>query len=732
MELSILTEDEYFIELADELSKHKSSYNAEIILSAYKLAYQAHHTQKRKSGEAYIIHPVAVAKILLTLETDTQSICAGLLHDVLEDTNVTAEQISKQFGEDVLYLVEGVTKLNKLSFSSERQIQAENFRKMFLAIAADARVVLVKLADRYHNMQTLHHLSPEKQQEIATETLEIFAPLANRFGLNYFKWQLEDLSLKYLNPQVYQKIKGIVDDNRSKREEYLASLISSISCEFEKSDIKGAQITGRAKHFYSIYNKIQRTGSEEIYDLLAIRIIVTKERQCYEALGIIHDLFKPLPGRFKDYIALPKSNMYQSLHTTVIGSEEKLVEIQIRTQQMHQIAEFGIAAHWKYKESGTSTSTVSQYDKQISSLKKQLLEMQQQLPDADEYQKAVQIDLFTSEIFVFSPKGDLYCLPRGSTPVDFAYYVHTEIGNTCQGAKINNRITPLHHELKNGDIVQIRTSKNAHPSSDWLGYVKSSSARHKIKQWFRKNKRAEYLSQGISLAAEIIGKSKFEELSKKKAFDEVAQSWSWSSSEDIFVKLGSGDISSRQLLSKLHSLGFLEKESSKNRSKAAPTSTSGKIHQLKDFMHSFAKCCQPVPDEEIKGLVSRGRGIVIHRASCPNIAQISFDRLLDIRWDSTEENRSKQLFTTTLEIECVDRLGISRDILDKIYNHKVNLSDMKVVNRPTKQTALLRIELQVADAKHLNQLINDMYQLSDIVEVRRYVLKRHKVKKPEQ
>ncbi|HEY9886108.1 MAG TPA: bifunctional (p)ppGpp synthetase/guanosine-3',5'-bis(diphosphate) 3'-pyrophosphohydrolase [Vampirovibrionales bacterium] len=721
--------DDLFSKLLESLKERNTSpQDLSVVSKAFNIAYQAHSTQFRKSGEPYIIHPVNVALILVDLDCDIQTICAGLLHDVVEDTDVLPCDIEDDFCIEVRAIVEGVTKLNKLSFASKREEQAENFRKMILAIASDLRVVLVKLADRLHNMKTLEFMSEKKQKEIATETLEIFAPLANRFGLGHIKWQLEDLSFRYLDEFAYRGIENIVKDNRSKREEYLSKIIQLIQEEIDRSDLN-AQISGRVKHFYSIYSKLKRLQTDEIFDLLALRIIVEKERQCYEVLGIIHDMFSPIPGRFKDYIAIPKSNMYQSLHTTVIGLEERLVEIQIRTAEMHKIAEFGVAAHWKYKEKG-SISSASKYDLELSGLRQKLVEMQNELPDAGDYSNAVQIDFLADEIFVLSPKGDVYRLPRESTPVDFAYHVHSEIGDKCVGAKVNERIVTLDRPLKNGDIVEISTNKNAHPSSAWLSFVKSSSTKSKIKSWFKKNRRDEYISLGKSLLLDSLGKSSFEELLKNNSLKKISQKLNLNSEEELFLRLASGDISTTQIIGRLRNEGLLQKEEASSvdsslipKKSKFRKSTVGEIQSLKNLMHSFAKCCQPIPGESIIGVITRGRGAIVHREDCPNLKGLDERRLISISWDANSTGSAKFGFPTTLDVECIDRVGISRDVLDKIANEKINILDIRVITRPTRQTAIVRVSVEIIDIKSLNGLIASISRLSDVLAVKRHTLK---------
>ncbi|MDJ0624807.1 MAG: bifunctional (p)ppGpp synthetase/guanosine-3',5'-bis(diphosphate) 3'-pyrophosphohydrolase [Candidatus Caenarcaniphilales bacterium] len=715
-------------ELFNNLKKEQySESEIKIISNAYEFSYKAHQKQFRKSGEPYIIHPLNVAILLTDLDADTETICAGLLHDVLEDTGSTAEEIGRFFGREVQELVEGVTKLNKLSFASKREEQAENFRKMLLAIASDLRVVLVKLADRLHNMKTLEFMPLHKQKDISRETIEIFAPLANRFGLGHIKWQLEDLAFRYLDEEEYRRIEKIVSENRKNREEYLAKLINLINRELKQASIE-AQISGRVKHFYSIYNKVKRLQSEEIFDLLAVRMIVDQERQCYEVLGIIHDMFRPIPGRFKDYIAIPKSNMYQSLHTTIIGPEEKLVEIQIRTNEMHRIAEYGVAAHWKYKEQGKSVKSSSNYEIHLSELRKKLVEMKDELPDAGDYSKAVQIDFLADEIFVLSPQGDVYRLPRNSTPVDFAYHVHSDVGNYCVGAKVNERIVQLNHPLKNGDIVEIQTNKNSHPSSHWLNFVQSSSTKSKIKQWFKKFRRDEYIDTGRGILSDSLGKNHFEELLKKGALKLVSSKMGLNSEDELFVRLASADVSTAQIIGRLKNEGFIQKEpppqnAEKDYLKKTKRRKSNisEIQSLKNLMHSFAKCCQPIPGEDIVGVISRGRGIVVHRIDCPNVKDVDEKRIISVSWGDSID--TSQCFATTIEVECIDRIGISRDVLDKVANEKINILDIRVITRPTRQTALVRVSIEVQNVRVLDRLIQSVFKLSDVLGIKRYTMK---------
>src|ERR1700733_6779778 len=527
------------------------------VRKAFEFAFRAHDGQYRKSEEPYIIHPVEVASALCELSGDKQTIAAGLLHDVLEDCDVKPKEMEDRFGKDVRLIVEGVTKLGKFSFSSKEERQAENFRKLIVAIAEDVRVVLVKLADRLHNMRTLDHMAPRKQADIAKETLEIYAPLANRFGLGQMKWELEDLGLKYLHPDEYAQVQQLVTDNRQEREQLLDQVVQKLRTELDTRGIT-ADIVGRPKHLFGVWKKMKRQEKafEELYDVLAIRVVIDSNdknyceigddpdtQKCYEVMGVVHSIFRPIPGRFKDYIAMPKFNSYQSLHTAVIGPKGKPVEIQIRTKQMHYVAEYGIAAHWRYKENGEAVKADADVDRKLAWLR-QLVDWQQDLVDAQEYLDTVKMDLFADEVFVFSPRGDVFDLPTASTPIDFAYRIHTDIGHRCIGARINDRIVPLNTAMKNGDIVEIITSKNAHPTMDWLNFAKTHGAKNRIRQWFKKHHREEHIQQGRQMLEAELGKAALEEFLKSEAkLKEVGRKLNVSEANDILAAIGYGDIS---------------------------------------------------------------------------------------------------------------------------------------------------------------------------------------------
>ena len=722
---------------------------ADLVFKALEVAQEAHSTQKRASGEPYLVHPISVALILIDLQADCQTVCAGLLHDTLEDTQISEQDLLSAFGSEITKLVKGVTKLHKLELISEKEAQSENFRKMFLAIAQDFRVVLIKLADRLHNMKTLDFLSPEKIQRISNETLRVFAPLANRFGLWHLKWQLEDLAFKHSMPEEYQKVKDLVDKNREKRERALEKVSSQVKEELAKYQLQ-ARVLGRVKHFYSVYNKIRRSSQQNIFDLTALRIIVPQVKDCYESLGVIHELFQPIPGKFKDYIAIPKSNLYQSLHTVVVTAKGEIVEVQLRTEAMNQIAEYGIAAHWKYKEAGRSTKLLSEHDQKLNSLRNKIVEMQADLPDPENYNRAVEIDLFTDEIFVLSPKGDVYALPRGASPVDFAYYVHTEVGDKCMGAKVNGRIVTLDYKLKTGDIIDIQTQKNSTPSQDWLSFVKSGSVKTKIRQWFRKNRRDLYLANGEKILAEELGKTLFEKLRKKGSFSLIAEKANFLNEENLFVNLGSGDFSLNQILGRLKNYDLLpEKEGSPPHSQLKNDSSTklqeqleelknqksqeseirrkakyhNQIKELKNISYEFAKCCGPLPGEEIIGVISRSRGLLIHKKDCINLKTANKKKLIEISWEEHVE-LTKKVFPVTLEIECLDRLGVSRDIFEKVANSRINIIDIRVVTRPTRQTALIRISVEVCSEQVLKLLISALSSLLEVIDVYRVFSKK--------
>lgn len=703
----------------------------EKIKAAYDFAFNNHDGQVRKSDEPYIIHPVEVASMLANLNADVDTICSGLLHDVIEDCEVKGDEIESRFGKSVRKIVEGVTKLGKFSFSSKEERQAENFRKLLVAISEDVRVVLVKLADRLHNMRTLDYMTPVKQKEIAQETLDIYAPLANRFGLGRFKWELEDISLKYLFPDEYQRIESLVAESRQERETYVNDVVDRLQKELSARNIQ-AEVSGRPKHLFGIWNKMKKQNKdfEELYDVFAVRVITESEQdknfcelpsdpdtqKCYEVMGLVHSLFRPIPGRFKDYIAMPKANSYQSLHTAVMGLSGRPVEIQIRTRRMHSVAELGIAAHWRYKESGSVTAD-SQADRKLSWLR-QLVEWQQDLKDAREYMDTVKMDLFADEVFVFSPVGDVFDLPKGSTPIDFAYRVHTEVGNHVTGARINDRMVPLPTPLHNGDIVEIITSKNAHPRMDWLAVAVTHTAKSRIRQWFKKHHREEHIQQGRQLLEAELGRANFEELLRSERIKELGKRLNLTDPDDILAALGYGDISMSQVVNRIREQE--QQDKGRNREpglspEAAKMASKSTVSNLNGLMHHLAQCCNPVPGDRIAGVVTRGSGITVHRTDCSNLAKVEKDRHMQLAWSDSEET----MYPAYLVVECMDRVGIARDILQKILDNKINLSDLRVETHPSKSTATIHLIVDVRGIQQLDMLSLAIKNISDVHTVQR-------------
>lgn len=702
----------------------------ELISRAYDFAYQSHDGQMRKSEDPYIIHPVEVACILAELNADTETICSCLLHDVLEDCDVKPKEMEEKFGADIRRIVEGVTKLGKFSFSSKEERQAENFRKLMVAMAEDVRVVLVKLADRLHNMRTMEHMLPHKQAEKAKETLEIYAPLANRFGLGRMKWELEDLGLRYLHPDEYEEIERLVADTRADREQLLNEVVEKLRVELENRNIQ-ADIFGRPKHLFGIWRKMkkQQKTFAELYDVLAVRVIIDSSedknfceleadpdtQKCYEVMGSVHSIFRPIPGRFKDYIAMPKFNSYQSLHTAVIGPKGKPVEIQIRTRRMHHIAEYGIAAHWAYKEAGEAVKADGNADKKLAWLR-QLVDWQQDLKDASEYLEEVKMDLFADEVFVFSPRGDVIDLPTGSTPIDFAYRIHTDIGHRCVGARINDRIVPLNSVMKNGDIVEIITSKNGMPKMDWLNFANTHGAKNRIRQWFKKHHREEHIQQGRQMLEAELGRATLEEFLKSDKLKEVGKRLNIVEPSDILAAVGYGDLSISQVVNRIREVDQAEKIQKKGY--ALPSQVQEKpsnISSLGGLLHHLAKCCQPVPGEPIVGVVTRGSGIAVHRIDCNNLLIIEENRRMAVDW-SKDRNAN---YPAGLQVECLDRVGIAGDILKKVSDHKVNLRDLRVETHRDKKTATIFLILDVLDIDQLARVSQAISQISDVIRVHR-------------
>ncbi|MGQ9780003.1 MAG: RelA/SpoT family protein [Bacillota bacterium] len=675
---------------------------AERVREAFVFAARAHQGQRRDSGEEYIQHPLEVAEILVEIGMDTTSLVAALLHDVVEDTTVGIAEIESRFGPEIALLVDGVTKLSRLSFRSTEEQQAENLRKMFLAMAKDIRVIVIKLADRLHNMRTLRHLPPERQQKIARETLEIYAPLAHRLGIWKIKWELEDLALRHLDPAAYYELVEKVAMKRQEREGLIEEVRQTLARVLAEHGIK-AEFQGRAKHFYSIYQKMHEQGKEfnEIFDLMALRVIVPTVSDCYEVLGLVHTLWKPVPGRFKDYIAMPKSNMYQSLHTTVIGPRGEPLEIQIRTQEMHYVAEYGIAAHWRYKEKrgGNELDLTAK----IAWLR-QLLEWQKEMKDAGEYMEALKVDLFADEVFVFTPKGDVKSLPKGATPVDFAYSVHTHIGHQCVGARVNGRLVPLDHELRNGDIVEIITKNTPGPSPDWLNFVKTAKAKNRIRQWLREQRRDEDIELGREMLEKELRKRAAEvhEHLKPEALAAAAKRFGFTEPDDLLAALGGNKLSAGMVVT--HLLGEKEPEAPVaphpvERPAAGRRPGQGvKVRGVGNLLVRFARCCNPVPGDEIVGYITRGRGVTVHRRDCPSLAlQAEPERRIEVEWEPVEGLS----YPANLEIEARDRVSLLSDVMNAIAEFRLNISAAKV--RTAKGTAFISLTL---DINHRDQLEN--------------------------
>jgi GTP pyrophosphokinase len=714
------------INLTAKIRKYNPQANVALIDEAFEYARKAHEGQKRLSGEPYITHPLAVAEILADLEQDQTTIIASLLHDAVEDGKVTKEEIEKKFGKDIAYLVEGVTKLGQIVFESKEVRQAENFRKMLLAMGEDIRVIVIKLADRLHNMQTLSHIPRDKQIENSIETREIFAPLAHRIGMWRIKWELEDLSFRYLEPEKYDEIRIKVGKRRVEREERINEFIAKVNGIISKMNIK-AEINGRPKHFYSIYRKMveQNLEFEDLYDLLAVRIIVDSVKDCYAVLGLIHAAWRPIPGSFTDYIAMPKLNGYQSLHTTVIGEGGFPVEVQIRTKEMHKVAEYGVAAHWRYKEGGGPNIL----DQKMQWLRS-ILDWQKDMSNAKDFMESLKIDLFTDEVFVFSPKGAVHALPVSSTPVDFAYTVHTEVGHRCTGARVNGKIVPLDYKLKNGDIVEIITGKVDNPSMGWLNFVKTSAARTKIKSLFKKEKSEENLARGKASLDEELKKFGLEpsQVLISEIMPALLKEFSVPNLDELLIQIGYGELSpyvaakrARALWEKHHGVTPTEEELIQPMLAPEPKRKGKKnigvqVAGATNILIKFSKCCRPLPGEEIVGFVTKGKGVTVHKADCPNVVRSgdTEGKYVKVEWMPGPE----QVFPVEIEIEAFDRVGVLHDILEKIAETKTNVG---AANIKTKRgsVAVLKMIVDVRDSSHLSNVIKMIKSVSDVYNVNR-------------
>ena len=737
--------EELYDELKKEIKKYHPSDDTSLVDKAYRVAYDAHKGQARKSGEPYIIHPLCVAIVLAELELDKETIAAGLLHDVLEDTIMTMDEMRAEFGDDVAHLVDGVTKLKHLHLTDSTkdpkdknadrlEMQAENLRKMFLAMAKDIRVILIKLADRLHNMRTLKYQSKEAQQRIARETQDIYCPIAQRLGISKIKIELEDLCMKYLYPDAYYDLVEKVALRKTERDTYIQGLVNDVKKYVSDAGIK-AEIYGRAKHFFSIYKKMvnQDKTIDQIYDLFAIRILVDTIPDCYAVLGIIHEKYKPIPGRFKDYIGTPKPNMYQSLHTTVIGADGIPFEVQIRTEEMHEIAEYGVAAHWKYKQGISGNAGEHNYE-----WVRRLLENQENT-DAEEFVHTLKVDMFADEVFVFSPRGDVTNLPAGATPIDFAYSIHSAIGNRMTGAKVNGRIAPLDYQLKNGDIVEILTSKNAHgPSRDWLKIAKSSEARSKIRQWFKKERREENIINGrISFEAElkhlgipmsdVLGTDIEAALLKKTSFGSM---------DEMYAAIGYGGFSAQKAVNRIHDeIVKLEKQRKEERAATVPVDNSGAtrpavpkrtkseqgivVEGLSNCLVKFSKCCTPVPGDEIVGFITRGYGVSVHRCDCPNAAierrkPEERGRWIKVSWGTDV----KESYQTALDIYAKDRLDLVLDVSAALSSSQTRVASINATTTAD-GFAVIHLSIFISDAQHLAAVMRRLHQISGVMKVDR-------------
>lgn len=721
--------------LVKKIKENCVNINMDMVDKAYNLAFEAHKEQKRDSGEPYIIHPIEVATILAELGMDTSTIVAGLLHDVIEDTEYTYDDIKNLFGEEVANLVSGVTKITKMEYKSKEEQQADNFRKMLLAMADDIRVIIIKLADRLHNMRTLKYRKKEKQKKTAMETLDIYAPLAHRLGISKIKWELEDLSFRYLHEEEYYDLVKQVAEKRTEREIYIKKIIEDMYNKLEEAGID-SDIDGRPKHFFSIYKKMvtKNKSIEQIFDLTAIRVLVNTVKDCYEVLGIVHTIYKPIPGRFKDYIAMPKPNMYQSLHTTVIGPQGKTFEIQIRTFEMHRTAEYGIAAHWKYKEGDNNGETKEKNFESKLVWLRDMLEFQKETADAQEFIEGFKIDLFTDEIFLFTPKGVVIDLPNGATPIDFAYRIHTDIGNKCVGAKVNGKIVPLDYKLKTGEIVEVLTSNNAKgPNMDWLNIAKSNQAKSKIRSWFKKAKKEENISKGKELFEKELKKQgvHFADIAKGETYEKFVKRNNINGMDDLYALIGLGAISASSFIWKLkdENQSKDEKVIEENTNKIIEDNISkaqrNKIDQtvgitvkgVDNLMIRFAKCCNPVPGDDIMGYITKGRGISVHRADCSNLKNLIMedgDKVVDVSW-GTSNGRA---YIAEIQVKAEDRSGLLTDIMGIISELNLQLNALNAKSAKGSM-AYVNIKVKIDTVELLKDLMKKIRHLKGIIDVYR-------------
>lgn len=721
--------------LVKKIKENCVNINMNMVNKAFNLAFEAHKEQKRDSGEPYIIHPIEVATILAELGMDTSTIVAGLLHDVIEDTEYTYDDIKKIFGEEVANLVSGVTKITKMEYKSKEEQQADNFRKMLLAMADDIRVIIIKLADRLHNMRTLKYRKKEKQKKTAMETLDIYAPLAHRLGISKIKWELEDLSFRYIHEEEYYDLVKQVAEKRAEREIYIKNIIEEMYNKLEEAGID-SDIDGRPKHFFSIYKKMvnKNKSIEQIFDLTAIRVLVNTVKDCYEVLGIVHTIYKPIPGRFKDYIAMPKPNMYQSLHTTVIGPQGKTFEIQIRTFEMHRTAEYGIAAHWKYKEGDNNSETKEKNFESKLVWLRDMLEFQKETADAEEFIEGFKIDLFTDEIFLFTPKGVVIDLPNGATPIDFAYRIHTDIGNKCVGAKVNGKIVPLDYKLKTGEIVEVLTSNNAKgPNIDWLNIAKSNQAKSKIRSWFKKSKKEENISKGKEVFEKELKKQgvHFADIAKGETYEKFVKRNNINCMDDLYALIGLGAISASSFICKLkdenkskdekvieeNTNKIIEENIFKAKRKTVDNTVGITVKGVDNIMIRFAKCCNPVPGDDIMGYITKGRGVSVHRADCGNLKSLIMEdgaKVVDVSWGSS----NGRAYIAEIQVKAEDIGELLTDIMGVISELNLQLNAVNAKSAKGR-IAYVNIKVKIDSVDILKNLMRKIRHLKGVIDVYR-------------
>lgn len=708
-------------QLLGRLRSYQPDADLGVVRKAYEFSAKVHEGQKRRSGEPYVKHPVAVAGVLTSLKTDVTAVVAGLLHDTLEDTVATADELEREFGKEVVHLVDGVTKIGKITFKSSEEKQAENFRKMVLSMADDIRVVIIKLADRLHNMRTLEHLSENKRQEIAQETLEIYAPLANRIGIGWVKNELEDLCLKHLKPDVYETLRVRVAKRDEDRQQYIQEVSALVEKALAEAGLPG-KVYGRPKHLYGIYQKMnkQSISFEEVYDLTALRIITDSKMNCYALLGVIHSLWRPVPGRFKDYIAIPKSNLYQSLHTTVVGPKGEHVEFQIRTEEMHRVAEYGIAAHWKYKEPGR----VGDKDSKTFGWLRQFIEWQKDLPDNRQFMDSVKLELFHDVVYVFTPKGTVKELPKGATPVDFAYAIHTEVGDHCVGAKVNGKIVPLKHQVSSGDTVEILTSPNQTPHKDWLKFVRTSRAKTKIKHWIKAEEQKRSVEIGRRLLESELRRHGLApaQVLKSDQLLEVARQAGFDSPDELAAAVGFGHVATAQVVGKL--IAPTPGSVSVPAEPVSPAKVPGiktedksvRVKGARDLLMQLSRCCNPVPGDRILGYITRGRGLTIHSVDCPNLEALDYDRerLVEVEWDTATPSQH----AVKVAVIAVDKTGVLANVSSAIAECHANISRAEIMTREDRK-AELDFVVEISDTAHLNRVLKAIERVDGVITARR-------------